>query len=336
MAAVRELPEQQRFAVVLYYVEDRSVAEVADILQCSEGSVKTHLSRARAASRAGWAALARRRCHERGPGSAPRRRRARLRPHRLPTPPKMPAEGLSDLGSITIPRRRRASVVALALVAAAAAVVGVVVLTRPSEDPVVSTDTTASSGDHRLRDHGSGDHCPADHRGPGADAGHACRRLRRTPAPFPTFGLVACCGERHRPGVARVHPCRPAAGRRALLGGRHILVADDPAKLGVSVRRLVPCADGVRQCNPLGDGTYGADEVGLSDDERTLRDPARRLDPVELLGVDPAQIVDQTAWAASTVAATARRCPTCSLLLPSATTSSSGRPSRMARPRRPW
>ena len=46
---VRELPEQQRFAVVLYYVEDRSVAEVADILQCSEGSVKTHLSRARAA-----------------------------------------------------------------------------------------------------------------------------------------------------------------------------------------------------------------------------------------------------------------------------------------------
>jgi RNA polymerase sigma-70 factor (ECF subfamily) len=46
---VRDLPEQQRFAVVLYYVEDRSVAEVAGILQCSEGSVKTHLSRARAA-----------------------------------------------------------------------------------------------------------------------------------------------------------------------------------------------------------------------------------------------------------------------------------------------
>jgi RNA polymerase sigma-70 factor (ECF subfamily) len=46
---VRELPEQQRFAVILYYVEDRSVAEVAGILQCSEGSVKTHLSRARAA-----------------------------------------------------------------------------------------------------------------------------------------------------------------------------------------------------------------------------------------------------------------------------------------------
>jgi RNA polymerase sigma-70 factor (ECF subfamily) len=46
---VRELPEQQRHAVVLYYVEDRSVADVAEILQCSEGSVKTHLSRARTA-----------------------------------------------------------------------------------------------------------------------------------------------------------------------------------------------------------------------------------------------------------------------------------------------
>ena len=46
---VRGLPEQQRCAVVLYYVEDRSVTEVAEILECSEGSVKTHLSRARAA-----------------------------------------------------------------------------------------------------------------------------------------------------------------------------------------------------------------------------------------------------------------------------------------------
>jgi RNA polymerase sigma-70 factor (ECF subfamily) len=44
---VRQLPEQQRWAVVLYYVEDRSVGDVAGILRCSEGSVKTHLSRAR-------------------------------------------------------------------------------------------------------------------------------------------------------------------------------------------------------------------------------------------------------------------------------------------------
>jgi RNA polymerase sigma-70 factor (ECF subfamily) len=46
---VRELPEQQRFAIVLHYVEDRSVADIAEVLQCSEGTVKTHLSRGRAA-----------------------------------------------------------------------------------------------------------------------------------------------------------------------------------------------------------------------------------------------------------------------------------------------
>ena len=45
---VRRLPEQQRWAVALHYVADRPVAEVAAVLRCSEGSVKTHLSRARA------------------------------------------------------------------------------------------------------------------------------------------------------------------------------------------------------------------------------------------------------------------------------------------------
>ena len=45
---VRRLPEQQRWAVTLFYVDDRPVGEVAGILGCSEGSVKTHLSRARA------------------------------------------------------------------------------------------------------------------------------------------------------------------------------------------------------------------------------------------------------------------------------------------------
>ena len=38
-----QLPEQQRWAVALHYVEDRSVAEVAAVLGCSEGTVKTHL-----------------------------------------------------------------------------------------------------------------------------------------------------------------------------------------------------------------------------------------------------------------------------------------------------
>lgn len=47
-AHVRRLPDQQRFAVVLFYVGDRSVVEVAEVLGCSEGTVKTHLSRARA------------------------------------------------------------------------------------------------------------------------------------------------------------------------------------------------------------------------------------------------------------------------------------------------
>jgi RNA polymerase sigma-70 factor, ECF subfamily len=47
-ALVRELPEQQRNAVVLHYVEDQSVADVAAVLEVSEGTVKTHLSRARA------------------------------------------------------------------------------------------------------------------------------------------------------------------------------------------------------------------------------------------------------------------------------------------------
>ena len=45
---VRQLPEQQRWAVALHYVEDRPVADVAAVLGCSEGTVKTHLSRARA------------------------------------------------------------------------------------------------------------------------------------------------------------------------------------------------------------------------------------------------------------------------------------------------
>ncbi|MCU0260597.1 MAG: sigma-70 family RNA polymerase sigma factor [Ilumatobacteraceae bacterium] len=47
-ALVRELPEQQRHAVVLHYVEDQTVADVAAVLEVSEGTVKTHLSRARA------------------------------------------------------------------------------------------------------------------------------------------------------------------------------------------------------------------------------------------------------------------------------------------------
>lgn len=45
--AVRSLPKQQRWAVALFYVADVPVAEIATVLGCSDGTVKTHLSRAR-------------------------------------------------------------------------------------------------------------------------------------------------------------------------------------------------------------------------------------------------------------------------------------------------
>lgn len=43
------LPERLRRAVLLYYFEERSTSEVALMLGCPEGTVKTHLFRARAA-----------------------------------------------------------------------------------------------------------------------------------------------------------------------------------------------------------------------------------------------------------------------------------------------
>jgi RNA polymerase sigma-70 factor (ECF subfamily) len=45
--AVRRLPPHQAKAVVLHYVDDCSVAEIASILGCADGTVKTHLHRAR-------------------------------------------------------------------------------------------------------------------------------------------------------------------------------------------------------------------------------------------------------------------------------------------------
>ena len=46
-AALARLPLRRRIAVVLYYVNDRSTAEVAAIMGVSEGTVKRHLYRAR-------------------------------------------------------------------------------------------------------------------------------------------------------------------------------------------------------------------------------------------------------------------------------------------------
>jgi RNA polymerase sigma factor (sigma-70 family) len=47
--AVRRLPARQAQAVALYYMEDYSVREISEVLDCSEGTIKTHLSRAREA-----------------------------------------------------------------------------------------------------------------------------------------------------------------------------------------------------------------------------------------------------------------------------------------------
>jgi RNA polymerase sigma-70 factor, ECF subfamily len=45
--AVRALPERQRAAVALYYVEDLGVDQIAEILEVSAGTVKTSLFKAR-------------------------------------------------------------------------------------------------------------------------------------------------------------------------------------------------------------------------------------------------------------------------------------------------
>lgn len=46
LAALRDVPYRQRAAVVLRYLQDLSVAETAAALDCSEGAVKSHTSRA--------------------------------------------------------------------------------------------------------------------------------------------------------------------------------------------------------------------------------------------------------------------------------------------------
>lgn len=47
MRAIKGLPAAQRAAVVLFYFEDRPVAQVAEIMDCSPSTAKVHLHRAR-------------------------------------------------------------------------------------------------------------------------------------------------------------------------------------------------------------------------------------------------------------------------------------------------
>lgn len=46
-AAVRSLPRRQAQVLVLYYAEDRPTSEIAAILGCSEGTVRTHMQAGR-------------------------------------------------------------------------------------------------------------------------------------------------------------------------------------------------------------------------------------------------------------------------------------------------
>lgn len=48
LTAVRALPERQRACVVLRYYEDLSESQIAEILDCSTGTVKSQLHKARA------------------------------------------------------------------------------------------------------------------------------------------------------------------------------------------------------------------------------------------------------------------------------------------------
>jgi RNA polymerase sigma-70 factor (ECF subfamily) len=50
-AALQALPMRQRSALSLFYLEDLSIDEIAHVLGVSEGTVKTHLHRARVALR---------------------------------------------------------------------------------------------------------------------------------------------------------------------------------------------------------------------------------------------------------------------------------------------
>ena len=45
--ALKRLPESLRATAVLFYIEEHSVREIADIMECRQGTVRVRLARAR-------------------------------------------------------------------------------------------------------------------------------------------------------------------------------------------------------------------------------------------------------------------------------------------------
>jgi RNA polymerase sigma factor (sigma-70 family) len=43
MAVIYELPEYQRISLILFYYNEMSIKEIANIMNCSEGTVKSRL-----------------------------------------------------------------------------------------------------------------------------------------------------------------------------------------------------------------------------------------------------------------------------------------------------
>jgi RNA polymerase sigma-70 factor, ECF subfamily len=54
---VRRLPRRQQQAIALHYVGQLSMVEIADVMGCSQGAVKSHLHRAREALRGSLASF---------------------------------------------------------------------------------------------------------------------------------------------------------------------------------------------------------------------------------------------------------------------------------------
>jgi hypothetical protein len=88
---------------------------------------------------------------------------------------------------------------------------------------------------------------------------------------YPSGYGAGCCGANATGSASPALTASPAA----LVDGTYAMDVvgwspADPTRLQVSVRSFVPCADGVVDCSPMEDGTYGPDEVGFSVESRTI------------------------------------------------------------------